>query len=141
MAGNVSSFFDKLQGSWSLIEGEIKTGQDVQTITKLTSTVLKTSDHEWKFSEHYCVETDCVDTTYFYVLENDEDLYLVTEEGRSELVTLQSGENNLKFILKNGDSYSVTDCNIVDGAIMTQDGFTVNSDYTTSEVKISLKKL
>lgn len=144
-ANEVSDFFDKLQGKWILNHGEIINydgrGNEARLkITELSSTVEKTSEKEWKFTEHYCVETDCIDTSYFYILENENDLYLVTEEGRSELVTLQSGENNLKFILKNSGSYSVTDCNIINGTEMTQDGFTVNTDFTRSEVKISLKK-
>lgn len=144
-ANGVSSFFDKLQGTWVLNSGEIINhdgrGNEARLkITELSSTVVKTSEKEWKFTEHYCVETDCIDTSYFYILENENDLYLVTEEGRSELVTLQSGENNLKFVLQNSGSYSVTDCNIIGDSEMTQDGFTVNSDFTRSEVKISLKK-
>lgn len=145
-ANGVSDFFDRLQGQWTLKAGTISNhdGQghvQIQKITELTSNVEKTNSREWKFTEHYCVESDCVDTTYFYVLENDNDLYLVTEEGRSELVTLQSGKDNLRFVLRNGTSYSVTDCNLIGNDEMTQEGLTVNSDFTTSEVSLGLKKL
>lgn len=145
-ASGVSDFFDRLQGKWTLKEGKIANhdGQghiQTQKITELTSIVEKTNPREWKFTEHYCVESDCVDTSYFYVLENNDDLYLVTQEGRSELVTLQSGSNNLRFVLQNGTSYSVTDCNLIGNDEMTQEGLTVNSDFTTSEVFLGLKKL
>jgi hypothetical protein len=144
-ANDISSFFDRLQGNWELKQGEIinhdgRGNASHAKITKLISSVVKTSEHEWKFTEEYCVESDCVKTSYFYILENEADLYLITEEGRSELVTLQSNANNLKFILSNAGSYSVTDCNLIGDNEMTQEGFTMNSDFTQSEVKISLKK-
>lgn len=143
-AGNVSDFFDGLQGKWELKEGEIinidaRANRTQLKITNLTSTVEKTSEREWKFVEHYCVETDCVDTSYFYVLENDEDLYLVTEEGRSELVVVQSAPSKIQFLLKTDGSYSITDC-VINGNEMQQLGSTINSDFTRSEVKIVLTK-
>src|SRR5438046_2459717 len=84
-ANDITTFFDKLQGQWTLTSGSIinHDGQghtETLKITKLTSKVEKTSDHEWKFSESYCVESDCIDTSYFYVLDNQNELYLVTEE-------------------------------------------------------------
>lgn len=144
-AGGISDFFDRLEGKWVLDSGVILNhdheGNTTRlNITELSSVVEKTSEREWKFTEHYCVESDCIDTSYFYVLENEEDLILVTEEGRTELVTFQSGSANLRFILQNGSSYSVTDCNVRDDGLMTQDGFTINSDLTQSEVFLLLKK-
>jgi len=143
-ASDVSDFFDSLQGKWELKSGEIiNINAEAQSthlkITNLTSTVEKTSDKEWKFVEHYCVESDCVDTSYFYVLENDEDLYLVTEEGRSELVVVLSAASRIQFLLRNEGSYSVTDC-VINGKEMIQAGSTINSDFTRSEVKIVLTK-
>lgn len=143
-ASDVSDFFDSLQGKWELKEGEIINidARAISThlkITNLISSVEKTAEREWKFVEHYCVETDCVDTSYFYVLENDEDLYLVTEEGRSVLVVVQSAADQIKFLLKNEGSYSITDC-VINGKEMTQLGSTINSDFTRSEVKIVLTK-
>jgi len=143
-AGDVSDFFDSLQGKWVLKEGEIinidaRAQSTHLKITDLTSTVEKTSEKEWKFVEHYCVETDCIDTSYFYVLENDEDLYLVTEEGRSELIVVNSAPLQIQFLLRTENSYSLTDCVIV-GKEMVQAGSTMNSDFTRSEVKIVLTK-
>lgn len=143
-AGNVSDFFDSLQGKWELKTGEIINIDDRANsthlkITNLTSTVEKTSEKEWKFVEHYCVETDCVDTSYFYVLENDKDLFLVTEQGRSELVVVRSAPAQIQFLLRADGSYSVTDC-VINGQEMIQNGSTINSDFTRSEVKIVLTK-
>lgn len=143
-ANEVSDFFDRLQGKWELKEGEI-TNIDPRAnptrlkITKLVSTVEKTNDKEWKFVEHYCVETDCVDTTYFYVLDDHDDLFLVTQEGRSELIIIHSNSNKIKFLLRNEGSYSITDC-VVDGNEMVQEGLTMNSDFSQSSVKIVLSK-
>ena len=145
MASDVVDFFDRLQGKWELNHGEItnidaRDNSTHQKITVLTSSIEKTSTKEWKFVEHYCVEQDCVDTTYSYILENEEDLFLVTEQGRSELVIVNSAPGHLNFLLRNEGSYALTDCKIK-GQEMTQEGFTMNADSTQSEIKISLKKL